>query len=728
MVLAFPAFAAGLPPAITEFSRLVAMSTQMRLRKFTTEPHVRNETITKQRKTERESWWSAETKRKYNEADPTSPPDVPDEYLLASVIPMPLSAGWMVPASWGSGSNAGYPIPGEGSVSAGGSGRTSPQGILGVLNTATGNTTFKLPVLSFPVEGDLGVNLDLFQNSQSSHDFEVGSQWSHSYDSMLILGEDFIFVEMPDGLVVPYDRNSGSPHTPPPGWFATLTYVNSTTYKLTFKDQHEYIYTQSAGLLSYYLSAVKDRHGNTITVNRNGSNKVTSVVAPDNRTVSFTYTSGRVTSIGGPNSKTWSLSYTSGKLTGITYPALPSSTPSRAFGYDANKNLTSETDAEGNEWTWTYNSGNDSLATYKDPAVATATAISYFTGYVEIDQPWATGDWTHTYSSGLLYSIEDPDGFFQYFTNYNSNFLPQEVEDQNANVSLYTYDAMGNVETAEDALANVWEWDYNGTNDVTESRTPLLTTGTPALQQKTIRSWSGGVLQYSTDELGFTTNFTYDTTTKDLIEIEDPEQLVTTIHYNANGDVDWTEDPAGIQIDFTYDDYGRKLTKSDSVPNTTTSVYDAWGRLIQLIYPDSSDIFYSYNKNSQLLTTTNENAEVWTNTYDTSGRLTTKSTHWATPRRMLICRIGSCLPLKMGGAKHVLTTTPNVGICTPCTCLPAMKRIRATMATGIGPVSWRTILFRSATNTTNEICWRKSTTSPGPTRSLFTTSRGAARR
>ncbi len=628
LVLVFPAAATGLPPALHDIEQLVRHLRNDRPSPFTTSPRVRQESITARRDAGRDKWWSPSIRADYEISDPDNvgAPETP--VLLASIAAFPLVAASFVPSGWGSGSSAGYPLPGEGAEGAGGSGLTSAQGLSGTLNTSTGNGTFKLPVLSFPVKGELSLSIDLFHNSQTTYSGALGAGWSHSYDSFITEGSITAFVQMPDGLVVPYAK-SGATYTRPSGWFALLTQPTSTTRRVTFKDQTTFEYSKSTMLKNLYLLAqVKDRHGNTITINRGSSDQITTIVAPDSRTVTFGYTGGKITSITGPTSRVWSLSYTSSKLDQFTYPTVGGVNPKREFGYDSNNNITSEKDPELRTWTWTYNSSNDSLATFKDPASSTSSTVTYFTGYTEVDRAGVSNPWVHTYSSGKLYSIKDPDGFFKYFTNYNADYLPQELEDANGNITEVTYDSMGNVTQVEDPLGKIWTYGYNGTNDRTFCETPFTITNPPPAPvtiQKTQYTWSGGVCTQVSNPEGEVTTFTYDPTTKDLTQIQDAEALTTVITYNGNGDITKIDDPAGIETDYTYDDYGRTLTKSDSVPNTTEYVYDAWGRLTEIIHPDLSNILYTYNKTSQRLTVTNEIGKVSTSTYDHSGRLVTQA-------------------------------------------------------------------------------------------------------
>src|SRR5437764_6382370 len=76
---------------------------------------------------------------------------------------------------------------------------------------------------------------------------------------------------------------------------------------------------QNPNATAFYCSSISDLNGNTIMVNRNASDRVSSVVDPTNRTLTFTYTGGLLTAISDPLSRSWMFTCTGSDLKKITY-------------------------------------------------------------------------------------------------------------------------------------------------------------------------------------------------------------------------------------------------------------------------------------------------------------------------------------------------------------------------------------------------------------------------
>lgn len=619
-VLAFPAFAAGIPPAITDMARIVALLRNERPPQFSHAPVVRHDNIEARRDKNRAKWWTPEAKAAYAQLIRA---ESNDQFLMLGIGAIPLGASNLLPA-WGSGSNAGYPIPGEGSFDAGGSGVTSPQGISGALNTATGNTTYSLPISSFPVEGDLEVSLTLYHNTQSTYGGTLGAKWSHSYDSFAEDVAGYTFVQMPHGLVVPY---KGSPlsgtYSRPDGWYADLT-DDGTDLTMTFKDQSKYVYKLGAGT-AFLLSEIYDRHGNVIVVNHDGSDRVTTVEAEDGRTIEFSYSGGYVDTIVGPDSQVWTVTVSSGQLVLLAYPTVGIVDTARAFTYDGNDNLIEEDDPEGNKWYWDHSVTDELEEWWCDVDGANHGTVAYTTGVTTITPPGYAGDYVHTYSGDLLYSIQDPDYFVEYFLNYDTTVRrPMERQDKRGNSEYFVYDGNANITEYTNRRGKVWNYQYSAENDLEEVETPIVydPPGPPtSAPQTTFYTWTSGLLEEVTNGEGETTEFDYDGDGQ-LTNVRDGEGRETIYTYDPDtGDVLTVTPPNGATRTMTYDDYGRVLTSSDSIPNTTSYEYDEWGRLKKVTHPDTTYATFTYNLCSQRLTATNEIFKTTQFRYDAAGRL-----------------------------------------------------------------------------------------------------------
>jgi len=211
-----------------------------------------------------------------------------------------------------------------------------------------------------------------------------------------------------DDLSYPFTKNIDGSYTPPTGIHDKLAANGSpiTSFDLTTKDQVKHHFTNPNGT-GWYVATIADRNGNTVTVNHNTSDFVTSVVDPTGRTISLTYTGGLITSISDPLSRSWSNSYTSGNLTQVTWPSVGGSSYNEQFGYNAAHDITSHTDKRGHSFTATYNT-DDSLASETD-ASSNTTSYSYSSGQTVITDG-NSHTVKHNYTSGKLTRSPLPPG------------------------------------------------------------------------------------------------------------------------------------------------------------------------------------------------------------------------------------------------------------------------------------------------------------------------------
>ncbi|MEZ6243328.1 MAG: RHS repeat-associated core domain-containing protein [Phycisphaerales bacterium] len=87
-----------------------------------------------------------------------------------------------------------------------------------------------------------------------------------------------------------------------------------------------------------------------------------------------------------------------------------------------------------------------------------------------------------------------------------------------------------------------------------------------------------------------------------LSQIVDRNGVVTSLHYNANGQLIRVEDQFGNSLEFEYNDSGQLSRVSDPLGRTLTLVYDSTGaQLRRLILPDGSLVDYQYNLSRQII-------------------------------------------------------------------------------------------------------------------------------
>ncbi|MCU0317668.1 MAG: DUF6531 domain-containing protein, partial [Fimbriimonadaceae bacterium] len=381
----------------------------------------------------------------------------------------PTFAGLVLESVSGSGGEG--ELPGEAGENGGGSqqgggGVGVGLGLAGETNTNTGNNLLTLDVVSIPSRGESGIDFTLYYNSRTSYNDVFGKKWSHSYDARIFhTPGSSAQVRMPDGLVAPYQQ-AGSFFIKPAGWNHTLVRHSGGTWTKTWHNQDVWEFNAAGRLVQ-----VKDRYGNTTTINRNSSGNVTSVQAADGRQITLDYNSdGRVWRITDPASRVWTFNYDAGaRLTGVAFPQLNGSIPTRQFTYNSSDFLTSEQDLRTYLWHWTYDS-QGRLLTQTNPR-GHAVTYSYSGSATTLTLPG--GQQTiHNYSSGLLVSAVDGGGFSESYL-YNSNRDVTQVTDKRGGVWQGTHDLNGNLLTRTNPLGKVWTYTYNSKNDLTSEKTPL---------------------------------------------------------------------------------------------------------------------------------------------------------------------------------------------------------------------------------------------------------------
>jgi YD repeat-containing protein len=159
----------------------------------------------------------------------------------------------------------------------------------------------------------------------------------------------------------------------------------------------------------------------------------------------------------------------------------------------------------------------------------------------------------------------------------------------------------------DDGTTQVWQYQYNGNENVTQVTDPLgrqltMTYDTNGVDLLTItNTTTSGGKQYS-DSLLTLSNYTQ----------HEPEKIVavngqaTTLAYNAVGQVISRTDPLGNNWTRTYNSSGYLTQiKGPSTPQTLeyNFSYDSFGRVSSLTDPSGESVFYSYDPADRLTRT-----------------------------------------------------------------------------------------------------------------------------
>jgi YD repeat-containing protein len=107
-----------------------------------------------------------------------------------------------------------------------------------------------------------------------------------------------------------------------------------------------------------------------------------------------------------------------------------------------------------------------------------------------------------------------------------------------------------------------------------------------------------------------------------LVSESDPDGYLTTLSYNASGQLATVTDPAGRQFSFSYGPNGLVSKLTDPVGRSVSYGYDTSGDLTSVTDVGGGVTNYGYNSAHLLLTMENANGGTTTNTYNSAGQVT----------------------------------------------------------------------------------------------------------
>ncbi|MFR9795520.1 RHS repeat domain-containing protein [Streptomyces sp. MS06] len=350
-----------------------------------------------------------------------------------------------------------------------------------------------------------------------------------------------------------------------------------------------------------------------------------------------------------------------GRKTGTTLPT----SATTAWTYDADGNVLTETDAKGNATDYTYDQLGDPVKrtnpaidisgaptrgtwTYTyDLAGDRLTETSPYgsvTHHTYDDLSRSTSTWGYVYTSTSAQTKEETD------TAYNTAGLPATTTSATGVGTSYTYDALGHVLTRADTTGDTTQYTYDllgnavmtvlpdqsiqtATFDAAGRRTATAqkaADGTVLASTSATYSANGHLLT-TTNALGHTTSYTYDTAgdlTTQTEPVSDSTSITTTFGYDAAGHQTAYTDGNGNTTYYTYTSVGLPASKqipavtgyTTAADRTTTYTYDALGRLTEQTAPGGVTVTNAYDALGDLTsqTATGADAPTATRTFDYS--------------------------------------------------------------------------------------------------------------
>ncbi len=476
----------------------------------------------------------------------------------------------------------------------------------------------------------------------------LGDGWSHNYHS---------FISIPGGLngtntrlLVHWGGGSMDVYKSNGSTFVPESYGVYDTYSLvgkeiviTTKTQVEYHFSAqggSEGGYIFYLSSVKDRNDNTMTLSYetgvNGMKRLTSV-SDGNRSLTFSYKSGTnlISSVSDPLGRDITFDYIFNKNTQryqlSSFTDAKGQTTSYEYGdnskvstskllteiqlpkgnyirnqYDVNRRLTKTENGESTttiDVRPTYGSSGNSASTSSDVSVTRSSGTS-----------------TYNYQfngNNVITSLTVPKSMSissTYYTdNANKYHLPKTITTNNTNISNITYDDKGNVKSISvtgdgKTLTTYYEYDSKY-NNLTSVMDPKGYTTTYSYDSK------GNLTAVSAPE-GVSTSI--EVNSKGLpIEVTDAMGVVTEFSYNTYGNLTRTTLPAlNLSSSATYDRASRLTSATDALGRTTSFEYDDNDNLTSSTDPEDHTTILGYDENDNMTRITNAKGGVTSMSYD----------------------------------------------------------------------------------------------------------------
>jgi RHS repeat-associated protein len=207
------------------------------------------------------------------------------------------------------------------------------------------------------------------------------------------------------------------------------------------------------------------------------------------------------------------------------------------------------------------------------------------------------------------------------------------------NVTKHTYDLAGNETSVEDANHHITSYDYDNANHLTKITRPAVNGGQPIttftyddVGNRTSEVNPRGNVGPPVDPATFKTIYGYDANNR-LASVTTPKGEKTTYSYDASSRCNSVVEPRGnaqganandYKTSYCYDAAGRLLTTTDPLLHVTTNHYDAVGNLDWTKDANTHQTNYTYDAAGRILTVTAPDAGLTTYTYDGNGNLKTR--------------------------------------------------------------------------------------------------------
>lgn len=497
------------------------------------------------------------------------------------------------------------------------------------VNVSTGNYSKNCTDMGVIAPG-FTINISRTYNSKDTRATStMGRGWTFGFEGNLkqdTTNATLWVATLPNGAAQVFVSNSNGTFTANDS-HSTLMKQPDGSYILTTKDQYTYGFN-AAGFLSW----MKDRNGNTISIQVDSNGKIDKIIDSAGRTYSVAYnnttTKDRIISVTDPLGRTVQYQYdASNRLWKVTDP---NNNVTAAYEYDSSNYLTTIKDYNLNITdliAYDHASGTNKVQTYKDVygntstySYDTANRITTITDSAA-PAPRVIKKWYDT--AFYVIKSQDTEGkqtIVEYFTDANGvNKYGEEktVTDRNGNKTQYERDNNGNITKITNPDGSFRQYTYDNKNNETMEKDE---TGKCIYS---IYDAAGVNLIKKVQPLNGTDSYS-DTVDQSNFAITFysyyTDSEAAQLGYNAKGLLKSVTDPEGNTTVYTYDSYGNKKTVTDPDGNITTNFYNTIGWLTATVSPEGYRTDYSYDNNGRLIKTVLDKGETARIVYDQLGR------------------------------------------------------------------------------------------------------------
>lgn len=508
----------------------------------------------------------------------------------------------------------------------------------------------------FELPGPFPLRWERNYYSDSSYRGPLGVGHHHSYDVCLQTYEEegLISVVLADGRQVAFEYlkhvNDSSFHrserlklTKTPDGFSLFSLDDRTTWHLAPVNGTHRIFRPNR---------LENEQGHSISFVHEG-HQLVEMVDSSGRRLEFTHDDeGRIVSI--HFGKDILVRYTydkEGNLASV-HDALDQPT---LMEYDAQHRMVRKTDRNGIAFIWKYDKAGRCIFTSGEDGTLSGS-IAYFDGYNEITNSRGAVE-TLFYNSDLLVTQEQDALGHSKFFEYTPFMEPYREIDEEGNLTGFTYDNFGNLEsiTYPDGTSERFMYDKehrliisvdaNGGKSLRnyDDSGRLISTTAPDNSSLYLEYNDENLIHKITGENGQVTTLFYDTQ-HNVVKMELPGGGVTEWMYDAYGKVTGIKNPLGGTQRFSYDVLGRVTTILRDDNNRVKLRYNAYDEVteardnhhhVRFEYTplgslksrteNGTTVTFDYNKEEQLKAIYNEKDEVYSFTWDQRGHIVEES-------------------------------------------------------------------------------------------------------